>query len=244
VAGIAHLAADITAAEAIRPAFAGIRHGAPSRGGHRPGPDRGLGRDPGRDDARHPQCLRSGAPGPGGEAGVVFFSSGGGSAQLGAGAGLSFRHFDEWAGFPRSPPPGRWRGRIGPCARATPTRWANFSAKTSGRYYADKYGLSSLVVRLGAVLPEDRPQVRRQFPGFLSQADCVSPDRQMPERPRRAQVRDLFRHLGKCLALARHRPDETGCSAGSRRETRPSCPWHRPRPAVCLLPRLSDHLGR
>lgn len=42
-----------------------------------------------------------------------------------------------------------------------------------GRYYADKYGLSTLALRFGAVLAEDRPLVRRHYPGFLSQADCV-----------------------------------------------------------------------
>lgn len=47
-----------------------------------------------------------------------------------------------------------------------------------GRYYADRHGLSTIVIRLGAVLQEDRPLVRRHYPGFLSQADCV----QMIER--------------------------------------------------------------
>lgn len=42
-----------------------------------------------------------------------------------------------------------------------------------GRYYSDKYGISTLVIRLGAVLKEDRPLVRRHYPGFLSQDDCV-----------------------------------------------------------------------
>ena len=42
-----------------------------------------------------------------------------------------------------------------------------------GRYYADKHGISTIVIRLGAVLPDDRPQVRRQLPGYLSQSDCV-----------------------------------------------------------------------
>ena len=42
-----------------------------------------------------------------------------------------------------------------------------------GRYYADKYGISTLVIRLGAVLPDVRPQVRRHYPGILSQSDCV-----------------------------------------------------------------------
>lgn len=42
-----------------------------------------------------------------------------------------------------------------------------------GRYYADKYGISTLVIRLGAVLKGDRPESRRHFPGYLSQSDCV-----------------------------------------------------------------------
>ena len=42
-----------------------------------------------------------------------------------------------------------------------------------GRYYADKYGISTLAIRLGAVLADDRPEIRRHLPGFLSQADCV-----------------------------------------------------------------------
>jgi nucleoside-diphosphate-sugar epimerase len=42
-----------------------------------------------------------------------------------------------------------------------------------GRYYADKYHISTLVVRLGAVLKGDRPTLRRQYPGYLSQSDCI-----------------------------------------------------------------------
>lgn len=42
-----------------------------------------------------------------------------------------------------------------------------------GRYYADKFGMSTIAIRLGAVLPDDRPQVRRHYPGYLSQSDCV-----------------------------------------------------------------------
>lgn len=42
-----------------------------------------------------------------------------------------------------------------------------------GRFYADKYGISTLVIRLGAVLKEDRPLIRRHLPGYLSQADAV-----------------------------------------------------------------------
>jgi len=42
-----------------------------------------------------------------------------------------------------------------------------------GQYYADKYGISTLVIRLGAVNENDRPQLRRQYPGYLSQSDCL-----------------------------------------------------------------------
>ena len=42
-----------------------------------------------------------------------------------------------------------------------------------GRYYADVHNLSVLCIRLGAVLDTDRPRLRRHYPGYLSQADCV-----------------------------------------------------------------------
>jgi len=42
-----------------------------------------------------------------------------------------------------------------------------------GRYFSDRYGLSVLVIRLGAVLDTDRPKLRRHFPGYLSQRDAV-----------------------------------------------------------------------
>ena len=45
--------------------------------------------------------------------------------------------------------------------------------ETLGRYYADQYEISTIAIRLGAVLPDDRPQIRRHYPGFLSQSDCL-----------------------------------------------------------------------
>ena len=42
-----------------------------------------------------------------------------------------------------------------------------------GRYYSDHHEMSVLNIRLGAVLDTDRPKLRRHFPGYLSQADCV-----------------------------------------------------------------------
>jgi nucleoside-diphosphate-sugar epimerase len=47
-------------------------------------------------------------------------------------------------------------------------------AEACGRYFSDRYGMSVPVIRLGAVLAEDRPRLLRHFPGFLSQADAVS----------------------------------------------------------------------
>jgi nucleoside-diphosphate-sugar epimerase len=42
-----------------------------------------------------------------------------------------------------------------------------------GRWFADRGGLSVLCIRLGAVLDTDRPQLIRHFPGYLSQSDAV-----------------------------------------------------------------------
>lgn len=42
-----------------------------------------------------------------------------------------------------------------------------------GRWFADRYGMSVPVIRLGAVLDTDQPKLIRHFPGYLSQADAV-----------------------------------------------------------------------
>jgi nucleoside-diphosphate-sugar epimerase len=42
-----------------------------------------------------------------------------------------------------------------------------------GRYFSDNYGMQVIIIRLGAVLAEDQPNLIRQFPGFLAQADAV-----------------------------------------------------------------------
>lgn len=42
-----------------------------------------------------------------------------------------------------------------------------------GRYFSDRYGMSVLAIRLGAVLDTDRPKLRRHYPGYLSQRDAV-----------------------------------------------------------------------
>jgi nucleoside-diphosphate-sugar epimerase len=42
-----------------------------------------------------------------------------------------------------------------------------------GHWYSDRYDLSVLCIRLGAVLAGNRPTLRRQVPGWLDQQDCV-----------------------------------------------------------------------
>ncbi len=43
----------------------------------------------------------------------------------------------------------------------------------AGRWFSDRYGMSVICIRLGAVLPSDQPELVRHFPGYLSQADAV-----------------------------------------------------------------------
>lgn len=45
--------------------------------------------------------------------------------------------------------------------------------ENAGRWFSDHYGMSVICIRLGAVLPSDRPELIRHFPGYLSQADAV-----------------------------------------------------------------------
>lgn len=44
----------------------------------------------------------------------------------------------------------------------------------TGRLFSDRYGISVLVIRIGAVLPDDRPTILRELPGYLSHRDLVS----------------------------------------------------------------------
>ena len=45
--------------------------------------------------------------------------------------------------------------------------------ENTGRMYADRHGISTIVIRLGGVLRENRPHVRGIWPGFLDQMDAV-----------------------------------------------------------------------
>ncbi|MGH2543598.1 MAG: NAD-dependent epimerase/dehydratase family protein, partial [Ardenticatenaceae bacterium] len=47
-----------------------------------------------------------------------------------------------------------------------------------GRMCSDLYGISVINIRFGAVLPDEKPILRRHYPGYLSHADAV----QMVER--------------------------------------------------------------
>lgn len=44
----------------------------------------------------------------------------------------------------------------------------------AGRLFSDRYGMSVLIIRIGAVLAEDRPSIVRELPGFLSHRDLIS----------------------------------------------------------------------
>ena len=45
--------------------------------------------------------------------------------------------------------------------------------ENTGRLFSDKYGMSVLCIRLGAVLASDKPEMVRHFPGYLAQGDAV-----------------------------------------------------------------------
>lgn len=45
--------------------------------------------------------------------------------------------------------------------------------ENTGRLFSDKYGMSVICIRLGAVLASDQPEMVRHFPGYLAQSDAV-----------------------------------------------------------------------
>jgi len=50
---------------------------------------------------------------------------------------------------------------------------AKLFCEAAARWFSDQTPMSVLVIRLGAVLAEDRPMLIRHFPGFLAQRDAV-----------------------------------------------------------------------
>lgn len=45
--------------------------------------------------------------------------------------------------------------------------------ENTGWLFSERYGMSVLCIRLGAVLPDDKPARIRHFPGYLAQVDAV-----------------------------------------------------------------------
>jgi len=60
-----------------------------------------------------------------------------------------------------------------PARPDSPYAVAKLFGEHVGRYFSDRHGMQVIVIRLGGVLPEDQPNLVRQFPGFLAQADAV-----------------------------------------------------------------------
>ncbi len=50
---------------------------------------------------------------------------------------------------------------------------AKLFGEAAARWFSDQTPMSVLIIRLGAVLAEDRPRLVRHFPGFLAQADAI-----------------------------------------------------------------------
>ncbi len=170
VAGISHFPADITDAEAIKPAFKGIHtvlHLAAATG-----PDQTQAWAPTMAITVNGTLNVYEAARLAGVKRVVFFSSG--CVQL-AYEWDSQYPFSKLVNGPDNEIPKTWPmvGLDWPVRPDSPYAVGKLFGENLGRFYADKYGISSLVIRLGAVLPEDRPRIRRHYPGYLSQSDCV-----------------------------------------------------------------------
>ena len=170
VAGIPHLAADIRDAAGIRPAFPGVHtvlHLAAANGPHE-----WLDWGPTMATTIQGTLNVYEAAREAGVRRVVFFSSG--CCQL-AWEWDKNHPYGVIANGPDEQIPPTWRmvDLNWPVRPDSPYAVGKLFGENLGRYYCDKYGISTIVIRLGAVLPEDRPQVRRHFPGYLSHSDCV-----------------------------------------------------------------------
>ena len=80
--------------------------------------------------------------------------------------------------YDRVPPQWEMKSYLDPVRPKSIYGVCKAACEALGRLYADAHGLSVLCIRLGAVLDDDRPHLRRHYPGYLSQADCI----QMVER--------------------------------------------------------------
>jgi nucleoside-diphosphate-sugar epimerase len=170
VEGIPHLAADITDAEAIKPAFQGIHtvlHLAAATG-----EDEWLAWGPTMAITVQGTLNVYEAARLAGVRRVVFMSSG--CVQL-AYEWAPGSPYGLLANGPDDTIPDEWPmvDLDWPVRPDSPYAVGKLFGENLGRLYADKHGISTLVIRLGAVLKEDRPLVRRHLPGYLSQADAV-----------------------------------------------------------------------
>jgi nucleoside-diphosphate-sugar epimerase len=171
VAGIPHIATDVTDAKAIRPAFNGIHtvlHLACATGKDEVGAWGPTMAGTVQGTLNVYEAAR--------EAGVkrvVFFSSGCVHLAYEWDPGSVYGIL---ANGPDDKIPASWPilPNDAPVRPDTPYAVGKLFGENLGRYYADKYGISTIVIRLGAVLAGDRPTLRRQYPGYLSQADCIS----------------------------------------------------------------------
>jgi nucleoside-diphosphate-sugar epimerase len=50
---------------------------------------------------------------------------------------------------------------------------AKLFGEAAGRWFSDQTPMSVLIIRLGAVLPSNQPELIRHFPGYLAQEDAV-----------------------------------------------------------------------
>jgi len=60
-----------------------------------------------------------------------------------------------------------------PARPDSPYAVAKLFGEHVGRFFSDRHGMQVVMIRLGGVLPEDQPNLIRQFPGYLAQADAV-----------------------------------------------------------------------
>lgn len=170
VVGIPHLAADITDAAAIKPAFAGIHtvlHLAAANGA-----DQWLEWEPTMAITVQGTLNVYEAAREAGVRRVVFFSSG--CCQL-AWEWDPNHPYGKIANGPDDEIPATWPmvDLDWPVRPDSPYAVGKLFGENLGRYYSDRYGISTIAIRLGAVFPRDRPLLRRHYPGYLSQSDCV-----------------------------------------------------------------------
>lgn len=166
VAGIRHTQASITHLDAIRPAFAGmdgVLH---------------LGVSVDVDDWDDQMAVTAlgtlnvfRAAQEAGVRQVVFLSSGSTMCGWEWDDTLPYGRLarGEWDGLAEWP----LLDTTTPPRPDSPYAVAKLFGEHVGRFFADKYGMQVIVIRLGGVLREDQPTLIRQFPGYLAQADAV-----------------------------------------------------------------------